>query len=124
MAIPADGVTKCRLYVEVEAKKTGRNMKSIQVGKICVAQFDQAGQPWVPCLFLREEIADQPAFGFVFNTREEFRPQALNCFRSVERHLCVDLAAAEMARLAAGFEDGFDLRWEVYFGGGACSAGC
>lgn len=60
-------------------------------------------------LFLREKVADQTSFVFVLDAREKFCAQCLDCFRTIERHFGVDLAAAEMAGLAFDFEDGFDL---------------
>lgn len=70
-------------------------------------------------LFLCEKVADQASFIFVFDACEHFRAECLDCFRTIKRHLGVDLAAAEMARLASGFKDGFDLRREVDLRGGA-----
>ena len=58
---------------------------------------------------LREEVADQTPFVFVFDAGKQFRAQRPDCFRTIERHLGIDLAAAEVTRLTLGFEEGFDL---------------
>ena len=58
---------------------------------------------------MREKVADEASFVFVFDAGEQFRAQRLYCFRTIERHLGVDLAAVEVTRLTLGFEDGFDL---------------
>ena len=64
-------------------------------------------------LLLREKVAYQAAFVLVFDTCKQLRAQRFNCLWTVERHTLVDFPAAEMARLAPGFKDRFDLRWEI-----------
>ena len=58
---------------------------------------------------LREEVADQTPFVSVFDARKQFRAQRFDCFGTIERHLRVDLAAAEVTRLTLRFKDGLDL---------------
>jgi len=64
---------------------------------------------------LREEVADQLPFLFVLDAREQFRVQGLDRLGAIEGHLGVNLTAAEVTGLAPRFEDGLDLRGEVYF---------
>jgi hypothetical protein len=71
---------------------------------------------------LREEVAYQAAFFFVFDASEQLRAERLDCRCLIEGHFLVDLAAAEVTRLTLGFKNGFDLRWEINSLGGFSSA--
>ncbi len=78
----------------------------------CLAFSASSRLAWVARILfggLREEVVDQTPFVFVFDARKQFRAQRLDCFGAIERHLRVDLAAAEVTRLTLRFKDGFDL---------------
>jgi hypothetical protein len=63
---------------------------------------------------LFEELADEALLFFVFDAREEFGAEFLNCLRTIKRQALVHDAPTEVTRLAARCKDWFDLRIEVY----------
>ena len=62
---------------------------------------------WISMLL--EKLTNQRAFFFILDAREESGPKPRDGFRFVEGHLVVNLAAREMARLAFGLKDWFDV---------------
>jgi hypothetical protein len=67
-------------------------------------------------LFLREKVTNETAMVFVVDTGEEFFAKLSDCFWTVEWHLFILCATAEVARHALRNEDWFDLGVEIDWG--------
>ena len=65
-------------------------------------------------LFLREKVADQAAFVFIFDPGEEFCSYRLDGFGTIKGHFGVHRTATEVARLAFCLKHWFDLGGKVY----------
>ena len=62
---------------------------------------------------LFEELADEATMIFVFDSREQFVAERLDCFRTIEGEMFVHLAAVEVTRHTFRLKDRFDLTLEI-----------
>jgi len=68
-------------------------------------------------LWLVEKLTYELPFLFIFNAREKFRSQSDYRLWFIERHLLINLPTLEVAGLALGLKNRFDLSLEVGLGG-------
>ena len=65
-------------------------------------------------LWLHKKLSNQLLLFLIFDSSEELGSQTLDCLWAIERQMRVHLSTTEVAGLAAGLKDGFDLGRKIY----------